>query len=102
MALLGRQGIWACIAGVEAAVHRHLDDQLHFLAARDRQLHKIIASIQEEELSHLRYAESNLRSPGPVLRFLRLAISNVTESLILLSTWGDSLWMTRDLRAARI
>ena len=31
-ALLGRQGIWACTAAVEAAVHRHLDDQLHFLA----------------------------------------------------------------------
>ena len=32
-ALLGPQGIWACTAAVEAAVHRHLDDQLFFLAA---------------------------------------------------------------------
>src|SRR5512139_3215068 len=30
-ALLGRQGIWICTAAVEAAVHRHLDDQLFYL-----------------------------------------------------------------------
>src|SRR6186997_2842144 len=30
-ALMGRQAIWICTAAVEAAVHRHLDDQLHFL-----------------------------------------------------------------------
>src|ERR1700693_743415 len=30
-ALLGRQGIWICTAAVEAAVHRHLEDQLQFL-----------------------------------------------------------------------
>ncbi|RUW59947.1 demethoxyubiquinone hydroxylase family protein, partial [Mesorhizobium sp. M2A.F.Ca.ET.067.02.1.1] len=34
-ALLGPQGIWACTAAVEATVHRHLDDQLHYLAERD-------------------------------------------------------------------
>src|SRR4051812_40572650 len=27
-AVLGRQGVWACTAAVEATVHRHLDDQL--------------------------------------------------------------------------
>jgi 3-demethoxyubiquinol 3-hydroxylase len=101
MALLGRQGIWACTAAVEAAVHRHLDDQLRFLAERDRQLHQVIASIREEELSHLRHAENNLRSPGPLLRSLRLAISHITDALIFLSTWGDSRRMSRDLRAAR-
>ena len=31
-ALMGRQAIWICTAAVEAAVHRHLDDQLHFLS----------------------------------------------------------------------
>jgi ubiquinone biosynthesis monooxygenase Coq7 len=101
MALLGRQGIWACTAAVEAAVHRHLDDQLRFLAERDRQLHQVIASIREEELSHLRHAENNLRSPGPLLRGLRLAISHMTDALIFLSTSGDSRRMSRDLRAAR-
>ena len=34
-ALLGRQGIWTCTAAVEATVHRHLDDQLRFLAGRE-------------------------------------------------------------------
>ncbi|HEU4377757.1 MAG TPA: demethoxyubiquinone hydroxylase family protein, partial [Hyphomicrobiaceae bacterium] len=34
-AVAGRQSIWVCTAAVEAAVHRHLDDQLHFLAGRD-------------------------------------------------------------------
>src|SRR5262245_40504941 len=34
-ALAGRQSIWVCTAAVEAAVHRHLDDQLHFLSGRD-------------------------------------------------------------------
>ncbi|MGC1574903.1 MAG: demethoxyubiquinone hydroxylase family protein [Beijerinckiaceae bacterium] len=101
MALLGRQGIWACTAAVEAAVHRHLDDQLRFLAERDRQLHQVIASIREEELSHLQHAENNLRSPEPLLRCLRLAISHMTDALIFLSTSADSRRMTRDLRAAR-
>jgi ubiquinone biosynthesis monooxygenase Coq7 len=102
MALLGRQGIWACTAAVEAAVHRHLDDQLRFLAERDRQLHRIIASIREEELSYLRHAENNLRSPGPLLKSLRLTISRITDALIFLSTWGDSRRMSRDLRAAGV
>src|SRR5215467_13868869 len=56
-ALTGRQGIWTCTAAVEAAVHRHLDDQLGFLATRDPQLQEIIESIRSEELAHLRYAE---------------------------------------------
>ena len=47
-ALAGRHSIWLCTAAVEAAVHRHLDDQLHFLAGRDAGLHAIILSIREE------------------------------------------------------
>jgi 3-demethoxyubiquinol 3-hydroxylase len=39
-ACLGRNGIWACTAAVEAAVHRHLDDQLHFLQNRDAELYR--------------------------------------------------------------
>ena len=48
-ALMGRQAIWICTAAVEAAVHRHLDDQLHFLRERDPGLRDIILSIREEE-----------------------------------------------------
>src|SRR4029079_12619982 len=40
-ALMGRQGIWICTAAVEAAVHRHLGDQLQFLSERDPELHAL-------------------------------------------------------------
>ena len=100
-ALLGPQGIWVCTAAVEAAVHRHLDDQLFFLANRDRDLHGIILAIREEELAHLHHAEEQLKSPGPALNFLRSLISIATEVLIWLSTWGDSSRMTRALKAEK-
>ncbi|MDQ0475037.1 demethoxyubiquinone hydroxylase family protein [Labrys wisconsinensis] len=100
-ALLGRQGIWACTAAVEATVHRHLDDQLHFLGDRDAALHAVILSIREEELAHLHHAEARLHAPGMVLRSLRRIISAVTDGLIWLSTWGDSSRMADALLADR-
>jgi 3-demethoxyubiquinol 3-hydroxylase len=100
-ALLGRQGVWACTAAVEAAVHRHLDDQLYFLRDRDPQLYGIILSIREEELAHLHHAEEQLQSPGMVLQFLRRTIALATDGLIWLSTWGDSNRMARALMAAK-
>jgi 3-demethoxyubiquinol 3-hydroxylase len=99
-ALAGRQSIWVCTAGVEAAVHRHLDDQLHFLSGRDTDLHAIILSIREEELAHLRYALDRLHEPGPGQRALQAGISAITDLLIWLSTWGDSSRMARDLQRA--
>jgi 3-demethoxyubiquinol 3-hydroxylase len=100
-ALLGRQGIWACTAAVEAAVHRHLDDQLHFLASRDFGLHELILSIRDEELDHLRHAEAQLAVPTAFQRLLRRVIGGVTDGLIWLSTGGDSARMARDLRRFR-
>jgi ubiquinone biosynthesis monooxygenase Coq7 len=100
-ALLGRQGIWACTAAVEATVHRHLDDQLHFLAQRDLELYGIIISIREEELAHLRHAEAQLIAPNAFQGILRRLIGNITDGLIWLSTWGDSQRMARDLRLYR-
>ena len=99
-ALMGRQVIWVCTAAVEAAVHRHLDDQLAFLAGRDAELHGIIVSIREEELSHLHHAESQIAANGHGARLLRRFISDVTDALIWLSTWGDSSRMVGDLRGA--
>ncbi|PIT06143.1 ubiquinone biosynthesis protein UbiB [Bradyrhizobium nitroreducens] len=99
-ACLGRNGIWACTAAVEAAVHRHLDDQLHFLATRDPELHRVILSIRAEELAHLRHAEDRLREKRASLRLLRDVISVLTDMLIWLSTWGDSMHMARALKAA--
>jgi ubiquinone biosynthesis monooxygenase Coq7 len=101
-ALMGRNTIWVCTAAVEAAVHRHLDDQLHFLSQRDKELHGLILSIREEELSHLRHAEAHLGNPGSLQRGLRNAISAITDLLIWLSTWGDSTRMARDLRLAAL
>lgn len=101
-ALTGRQGIWVCTAAVEAAVHRHLDDQLHFLAGRDAGLEQIIRSIREEELAHLHHAESRIANPGAGRRVLHRAISDATDAVIWLSTWGDSSRMARDLWRARL
>jgi 3-demethoxyubiquinol 3-hydroxylase len=101
-ALTGRQGIWVCTAAVEAAVHRHLDDQLHFLAGRDAELQLIIQLIREEELSHLHLAESQISNPGAGRRLLRQFISGATDAVIWLSTWGDSSHMARELSRARL
>jgi 3-demethoxyubiquinol 3-hydroxylase len=86
---------------VEAAVHRHLDEQLHFLEVRDPELYGIVLSIREEEFAHLHHAEEQLLSPSVVLRALRGAISLATGCLIWLSTWGDSSRMARALKADR-
>ena len=98
-ACLGRKGIWACTAAVEAAVHRHLDDQLYFVRDRDPELYRIILSIREEELAHLRHAETQLQSPSAMLQMLRRIIALTTDGLIWLSTWGDSSRMAHALRA---
>jgi ubiquinone biosynthesis monooxygenase Coq7 len=59
-ALMGRQAIWICTAAVEAAVHRHLGDELHFLKERDTELTGVILAIRQEELSHLHHAEARI------------------------------------------
>jgi ubiquinone biosynthesis monooxygenase Coq7 len=87
-ALLGRQGIWACTAAVEAAVHRHLDEQLHFLKGHDPDfLSDIILSIRDEGIAHLRHAEERLVSRSVAFSVLRGIISLATDTLIWLSTW---------------
>jgi ubiquinone biosynthesis monooxygenase Coq7 len=96
-ALLGRQGVWTCTAAVEATVHRHLDDQLRFLAGRDQELHDAIRNIRVEELSHLSHAEAQLQPPDVYHRALRGIISFLTDLMIWLSTWGDSARMAREL-----
>ena len=98
-ACLGRKGIWACTAAVEAAVHRHLDDQLYFVRDRDPELYKIILSIREEEQAHLRHAETQLPPTGTMVQILRRIIALTTDGLIWLSTWGDSSRMAHALKA---
>jgi ubiquinone biosynthesis monooxygenase Coq7 len=100
-ALMGRQGVWICTAAVEAAVHRHLEDQLLFLRERDPELYSLIQSIQSEELSHLRHAEDRIETQTRWLRLLRGLISWSTDAVIWLSTWGDSTRMAKELDAFR-
>jgi ubiquinone biosynthesis monooxygenase Coq7 len=100
-ALMGRQGIWVCTAAVESAVHRHLEDQLHFLRHRDAELHALVLAIQDEELSHLHHAEERIVAKSLWARVLGGFISWSTDVAIWLSTWGDSTRMARELAAAR-
>jgi 3-demethoxyubiquinol 3-hydroxylase len=100
-ALMGRQGIWICTAAVEAAVHRHLDDQLAFLRGRDSELAALIHSIQDEELGHLDHARARIMTKAAWAGGLRAMITLCTDAVIWLSTWGESSRMAQDLRAAR-
>ena len=96
-ALLGRQGVWVCTEAVEETVHKHLDEQLHFLRDRDPELHRMIEGIQSEELLHMQYASQRIKSRGLWVRALRTLIVGSTEVVIWLSTWGESLRMAREL-----
>ncbi|QGZ35654.1 demethoxyubiquinone hydroxylase family protein [Stappia indica] len=99
-ALGGRNTVWICTEAVESAVHRHLEDQLAFLADRDPQLHALIASIQQQELAHLREAESRQQGRGLAHALLLPLVSGLTDLMIWLSTWGDSSRMRTDMARA--
>ncbi|WP_320200062.1 demethoxyubiquinone hydroxylase family protein [Agrobacterium sp. rho-13.3] len=96
-ALCGRNMVWICTEAVESAVHRHLQDQLAFLDNRDPDLHALIASIQEQELAHLREAENNQKSQGLSRALLLPVIGALTDMMIWLSTWGDSSCMRSEM-----
>ena len=99
--LLGRQGIWICTAAVESTVHKHLDDQLHFLRGRDEGLRSLILSIQAEEAAHMHHALARIATKSAWTRSLDAIISGCTELVIWLSTWGTSAKMSEELTAAR-
>ncbi|MCJ9674746.1 MULTISPECIES: demethoxyubiquinone hydroxylase family protein [unclassified Neorhizobium] len=96
-ALGGRTMVWICTEAVESTVHRHLEDQLAFLLTKDPSLHALIASIQEQELAHLRKAEDNQRRRGLRHALLMPIVGGLTESMIWLSTWGDSSRMRAEM-----
>ena len=100
-ALGGPNLVWICTEAVESTVHRHLEDQLAFLRTRDPALHALIASIQEEELAHLREAEHSQTHRGPLRAVLLPVIGWLTDLMIWLSTWGDSSWMHAEMARAR-
>nr|WP_225881782.1 demethoxyubiquinone hydroxylase family protein [Rhizobium phaseoli] len=84
----GRNMIWICTEAVEGTVHRHLEDQLAFLATRDPELHAIIASIQEQELAHLRKAEDSQKRRGLSHALLLPLISALTDLMIWLHRYN--------------
>ena len=82
-ALCGRQGAWLCTAAVEAAVHRHLDEQISYLGTRDAGLAALIGGIREEERAHLAEAEARLAPLNKFWRALRGLIGWTIDALNL-------------------
>lgn len=99
-ALGGRNMIWICTEAVESTVHRHLEDQLAFLAERDPGLHALIGSIQEQELAHLKKAEDSQKRRGLSHALLLPVVGALTDLMIWLSTWGASSWMRAEMTRA--
>lgn len=100
-ALSGRNMIWICTEAVESTVHRHLEDKLAFLQKRGPELHALIASIQEQELAHLRKAENNQTRRGLSHALFLPVVGALTDVMIWLSTWGDSSWMRAEMARVR-
>ncbi|MEI9904118.1 MAG: demethoxyubiquinone hydroxylase family protein [Asticcacaulis sp.] len=96
-ALMGCNAVMICTKAVEQTVHRHLDDQLRFLASRDKALYDLIAAIQVEEDMHLDYASAHLR-PSWLVAPLESVINVLTEVLIWLSTQGAVSRMEKAVR----
>lgn len=86
-ALMGRNAIMACTKAVEQTVHRHLDEQIDYLAGKDEPLKALIASIQIEENAHLDFAKTHLKQSA-VYAALEAMIVVSTEIVIWLSTQG--------------
>jgi ubiquinone biosynthesis monooxygenase Coq7 len=95
--MMGRNAVMTCTRAVERTVHRHLDEQIYFLAGKDEDLKALIATIQVEENSHLTYATANLR-PSPWNAPLDALITVSTEIVIWLSTQGAVSRMKATIR----
>jgi ubiquinone biosynthesis monooxygenase Coq7 len=96
--LLNRNAVLICTEAVERTVHRHLDDQLAWLADRDPVLSATIRQIQTQELGHLQFALEGQSAKSLLGRALDSLIVAATETLIWLSTYGASAKMARDLQ----
>lgn len=90
-ALSGRTGVYVCTAAVERTVHRHLVEQIAFLDRTDPALSQIVRDILVEEDAHLAFAEARHQPSGVFARVLGALVSGATETLIFISTRGDSL-----------
>jgi ubiquinone biosynthesis monooxygenase Coq7 len=98
--LMGRNMIMVCTEAVEEAVHRHLNEQINFLTARDDDLKNLIRDIQVEELDHLNFARARVRHTSAT-KLGGSVIDTATEILIWLSTQGALGRMKSQLAAWR-
>jgi ubiquinone biosynthesis monooxygenase Coq7 len=95
--LAGPEAVMACTAAVESTVHAHLKSQAAFLDRVDPQLAALVRDIQTEEHDHLAFAERH-HDPGRFMsRLIRWIVAASTETLIAISTRGDSLRLERAL-----
>lgn len=100
--MLGRAAILVCTEAVERTVHRHLEDQLRWLANRDAGIADTIRIIQVEELNHLHFAIDHAATSrqNPGARLLDRLVAAATEMLIWCSTYGASSRLARKLDPA--
>ena len=96
-ALAGRHFVWVCTEAVEETVHQHLEDQLVWLSGKDDDLADLISSIQDEELGHLNEARAHITKRGWASQILYRIISVATETVIWLSTQGESSKMHKTI-----
>lgn len=99
-ALFGRAGVLICTAAVERTVHRHLNEQIAYLAERDPSLAALIRDIQVDEDAHLAFAEAQQSQRGFAARLLAGIVAGATETLIWVSTRGDSMRLRSAMRRA--
>lgn len=94
---LGTKGVMICTAAVERTVHLHMREQIRYLAIHAPELSEMVGTILKDELQHLAYAESRIDGNSLIARSFDRIIALVTETLIFLSTSGDSLRLKREL-----
>jgi ubiquinone biosynthesis monooxygenase Coq7 len=97
-AILGPRAVYLCTEVVERSVHKHLHDQLQWLESRDRELADLVRSVAADEMEHWEHAaRMRANAPAPFARILDRVIAWTTESLMWLSTRGDSARLARVL-----
>lgn len=98
-AMLGRRAILTCTEAVERTVHRHMNDQIAWLARHDQVLAAAITAIRDEEATHLEHAHAALLGENSVsLRLLDKIVAGAVELLVWISTYGVSSSLGRALR----
>ena len=95
----GREAILVCTEAVERTVHRHMDEQVAWLASYDAGLAAAIGAIREEEVAHLNRAGDARSGPSTTwLRTLDRIVAGATELHVGISTYGIASQLRRKFR----